>query len=167
MAETHLTAPLRKGGAIRRLNVLTPRGVAAAKDGRHSDGGGLYLRVTNGKGRWVFRSVRNGKATEIGLGSADAVTLAHAREAAKRERAMVAQGLNPLAERRRTQAEEAAKRTFAEVAQFVIERERKAWGASSLASWERSLFRDAKRLAGLNVDAITVEHVKQVVICGV
>jgi integrase len=121
------------------------------------------VRATNGKGRWIFRSERNGKATDIGLGSYDAVTLAHAREAARRQREMVAQGLNPLAERRRRQAEEAAKRTFAEVARFVIERERKAWGASSLADWERSLHRHAKRLADLNVDEIAVEHVKQVV----
>jgi integrase len=152
--------------AVRQLNTLTPRQVTAAVakgDGKLSDGGGLYLRVTNGMGRWVYTFTRNGKSTSMGLGSADAVTLAHAREERRRLAEKVASGVNPLAERRRTQAEEAAKRTFAEVAAFVIERERKAWGASSLADWERSLHRHAKRLADLNVDAITVDHVKQVV----
>jgi integrase len=76
---------------------------------------------------------------------------------------MIDEGLNPIAERRRVEDEQAAKRTFTEVARFVIERERNGWGASSLASWERSLFADAKRLANLNVDEISVEHVKLVV----
>ena len=96
----------------------------------------------------------------MGLGR---VTLAMAREEAKRLREMIAAGKNPIAERRRVEAEKANRKTFAEVAQFVIERERNGWGAGSLASWERSLFRDAKTLAETNVDAVAVEHVKQVV----
>jgi integrase len=146
----------------RRLNKLTAREVAGAKDGSHSDGGGLYLRVQDGGRRrsWVFRFTRNGKTSEMGLGR---VTLAMAREEAKRLREMIAEGKNPVAERRRVEAEKANRKTFAEVAQFVIERERNGWGAGSLASWERSLFRDAKTLAETNVDAVAVEHVKQVV----
>ena len=62
-------------------NMLTTRKVAAAKDGFHADGGNLYLSVT-GAGRrrsWVFRFTRDGKVSAIGLGSANAVTLAKAR----------------------------------------------------------------------------------------
>jgi len=115
---------------------LTARQATGAKDGKYADGGGLYLRVTNGRGRWVFHFVRNGKATSLGLGSADAVTLAKARDERKRLAELVASGFNPLAERRRVESEQATKRTFAEVARFVIDRERKSksWGASSLAS---------------------------------
>ena len=52
----------------RRLNKLTAREVAGAKDGSHSDGGGLYLRVQDGGRRrsWVFRFTRNGKTSEMG-----------------------------------------------------------------------------------------------------
>jgi len=89
--------------------------------------------------------------------------LTKAREEAKRLREMVDAGKNPLGERRRLEVEESNRKTFDAVAKFVIERERGGWEASSLASWERSLFADAKRLAGLNVDEIAVEHVKQVV----
>src|ERR1700722_13464599 len=149
----------------RRLNQLTAREVACAKDGSHADGGGLYLRVSGGGSRrsWVFRFTCDGKVTETGLGPVNAVTLAKAREEAQRLREIVASGKNPIAERRRVEAEEANRKTFHEVAKFVIERERDGWGASSLASWRRSLFTDAKRLAELNVDEIAVENVKEVV----
>jgi hypothetical protein len=81
----------------RRLNQLTAREVASAKDGSHADGGGLYLRVQDGRRRrsWVFRFTRNGKTTETGLGSAATVTLTKAREEAKRLREMVDAGKNP------------------------------------------------------------------------
>jgi hypothetical protein len=53
------------------------------KPGRHGDGGNLYLHVEpSGARRWVFRFVIAGKATEAGLGSADVVSLAEARERA-------------------------------------------------------------------------------------
>ena len=69
------------------------------------------LRVSDGgtRRRWVFRFVRDGKATEIGLGSAakNAVTLAHAREKRDEYSAMLNKGFNPLAERRRNQTVEA------------------------------------------------------------
>ena len=70
----------------RRLNMLTARQVAEAKDGWRADGGGLYLRVSdNGaRRRWVFRFTRDGKVNEIGLGGADAVTLLKARDERKR-----------------------------------------------------------------------------------
>ena len=120
----------------RRLNQLTAREVACAKDGSHADGGGLDLRVSGGGSRrsWVFRSTRDGKVTETELGPVNAVTLAKAREEAQRLREIVASGKNPIAERRRVEAEEANRKTFHEVAKFVIERERDGWGASSLAS---------------------------------
>jgi hypothetical protein len=150
--------------AIRQLNMLTPRQVASAKDGWHADGGNLYLRVS-GEGRrrsWIFRFTRAGKVTEIGLGAADAVTLAFVRSERKRLAETVAEGRNPLAERRRTQAEEAAKRTFGEVAAYVIDRDRGHWGASTLRAWENSLNRDAKRLADLDIARIDVENIKVV-----
>jgi hypothetical protein len=61
----------------RKLNKLTARGVATAtKPGRHSDGGGLYLKVDAGRKAWVFRytmasRVRENLATAAGR-SADA-----------------------------------------------------------------------------------------------
>jgi hypothetical protein len=51
--------------------------------GRHADGGGLYLSISdNGGKRWVFLYRRSGKLREMGLGGARDVTLARARELA-------------------------------------------------------------------------------------
>lgn len=81
---------------------LTARKVETAKPGKHSDGGNLYLIVSpTGSRKWVLRFTWRGKAKEMGLGSATAVPLADAREKAAEARRKVAQGLNPIDERKR------------------------------------------------------------------
>jgi hypothetical protein len=147
------------------LNRLTPRKVATAKDGWHADGGNLYLKVDDGgqRRRWVFRFTRDGKTTEIGLGGASKVTLAHVRGERTKIADEIAKGLNPLTERRRAEAQQENRKTFAEVAEFVIKRDREHWGASSLRAWKNSLHIDAKRLADINVADIGVEHVESVI----
>ena len=154
--------------AVRELNRLTSREVETAKDGWHADGGGLYLRVTGTRRRWVYRFVRDGKATEIGLGSAakNAVTLKTAREKRDDHRAMVDKGLNPLAERRRNRTVEAGRKTFAQVAEAYIEREASGWSASNLSAWKRSLLgdrADAKPISDLYVDQIGIGDVRRAV----
>jgi integrase len=148
-----------------KLNQLTARKVATAKDGWHTDGGGLYLRVSNNRRRrrWVFRFTRNGKVTEIGLGAAYAVSLAHVREERQQIANDLAKGLDPLARRRREEAQRELRKTFAEVAQFVIKRDREHWGATSLRAWENSLNIDSERLADLDVAEVSVEDIKSVV----
>jgi Arm DNA-binding domain len=77
----------------RKLNKLTARGVATIKKpGRHSDGGGLYLKVDGGRKAWVFRFARNGRVREMGLGAANAVTLAQARAVAVDCRSALSKG---------------------------------------------------------------------------
>jgi integrase len=145
---------------VRQLNKLTAAEAANAGPGWHSDGGGLFLRADDqGRKRWIFRFSFLGKKKELGLGSANAVALANARAQAKRYREMVAQGRDPLAERRHAVAVAAASKTFAEVAAVVIERDKKSWGASSHEAWERSLFDHAKRLGPMDINAIDIEHI--------
>jgi integrase len=145
---------------IRRLNKLSAAEAANAGPGWHSDGGGLFLRADDqGRRRWIFRYTFGGRKKELGLGPANAVTLASARARAKQYREMVAQGRDPLAERRHAVAVAAASKTFAEVARIVVERDKVSWGASSLEAWERSLFDHAKRLGPMDVDAIDTEHI--------
>ncbi|WP_310498011.1 phage integrase central domain-containing protein [Sandarakinorhabdus sp.] len=81
----------------RALNRMTVRQIAALKlPGRHADGGGLYLRITNGGARsWVFMAAIAGKRAEIGLGSVSAVSLASARRLANEMREAVAAGTDP------------------------------------------------------------------------
>src|SRR4249920_866689 len=81
---------------------LTARKVATAKPGKYSDGGNLYLIVSEtGARKWVLRFTWRGRAKEMGLGSAASVPLADARENAASARRKIAQGLNPIDERKR------------------------------------------------------------------
>src|SRR5262249_20280569 len=92
-------------GGIHRLN---PVRVRNAKPGMHADGGGLYLRVVEGKRgltrSWVFRF----KGRYIGLGSVHTWTLAHAREKALEARRQIDDGIDPIEHRRRQRLAKAA-----------------------------------------------------------
>ena len=77
---------------------LTARKVATAKSGKYSDGGNLYLIVSDtGARKWVLRYTWRGRAKELGLGSAISVPLADAREKAADARRTIALGSCPLA----------------------------------------------------------------------
>src|ERR1700733_5200239 len=81
---------------------LTTRKVETAKPGKYSDGGNLYLIVSEtGSRKWVLRFTWRGKPKEMGLGSASSVPLADAREKAATARRKIAQGIDPIDERKR------------------------------------------------------------------
>lgn len=73
----------------------------ATEAGKYFDGNGLFLRVEpSGSKRWVQRLTIHGKQREIGLGSADLVPLAEAREAALENKRLARAGGDPLAAKR-------------------------------------------------------------------
>ena len=122
-------------------NALTPRSisalVASGRTGRFADGGGLYLLIAPGGSRsWVLRTVVKGKRSDIGLGSAGLVSLAEARDDARRLRKIARAGGDPLEERRHERRtvptfEDAAKEVHkAHAAGFKNEKHRKQWLAS-------------------------------------
>src|SRR3954465_1592562 len=81
---------------------LTARKVETAKPGKYSDGSNLYLIVSEtGARKWVLRFTWRGRAQEMGLGSATSVPLSDAREKAAAARRKIAQGVNPIEERKR------------------------------------------------------------------
>ena len=84
--------------SLHKLNALQVNRLT--KKGRHSDGGGLYLSIgEGGRRRWIFlyRDRRTQKLREMGLGGADTVTLAKARQQAQAARELLADGLDPIA----------------------------------------------------------------------
>ncbi|MEH3157758.1 MAG: integrase arm-type DNA-binding domain-containing protein [Sphingomonas taxi] len=93
--------------------------------GRYADGDGLFLEI-NGKGAasWVLRIQNKGKRQDIGLGSLKAVSLKDAREAAFLTRKKIAQGIDPVAERKQ---ERQVIPTFRKAAEMVHEEHQKAW----------------------------------------
>jgi len=97
---------------------LTTRKVETARPGKYSDGGNLYLIVSEtGARKWVLRFTWRGRAREMGLGTPATVSLADAREKAASARRKITQGLNPIDERKRT----GGVPTFGEMADQVRE----------------------------------------------
>ena len=117
---------------------LTALGVKKAKPGRHGDGRGLHLVVSpSGSRKWVLRIQKNGKRRDIGLGSANDVGLAEAREAAEDIRRAVRRGADPVAERKRSKL---AIPTFKEAAVMVHREHQPSWkNAKHAKQWMSSL----------------------------
>ncbi len=73
--------------------------------GKYYDENGLFLRVKDsGAKTWAQKIVIGGRQRELGLGSADLVSLSEARELARRYRKAALEVGDPIAERRRASA---------------------------------------------------------------
>ena len=146
----------------RELNKLSARRVQTlAEPGRHSDGGGLYLIVDeSGAKRWVVFYRSGGKRREMGLGSLTAIPLARARERAAEIRQQVAEGGDPIADRRTPPSHEVHPTTFAEVAEaFMADRESTWRNAAHRAQWRQTLEIQAAALWKMPVDKIDTDAV--------
>jgi hypothetical protein len=142
---------------INRLNARTAATIS--KNGRHADGGGLYLSISpNGGRRWVFLYRWHGKPTEIGFGSSRNVTLVRARELAGQARAKLAEKTNPKDFRKPANGA-----TFGQCADRVIEAMRPSWrNRKHAAQWEMTLRDYAAPLRRLPADKITTDDVLSV-----
>ena len=101
---------------------LSARKVASTlAPGYYADGAGLYLQVAKGGSKsWIFAYQRDGRRHDMGLGGVTAVPLARAREKAAAARALLADGLDPLKERRGLLAKQRGAVTFREAAESYI-----------------------------------------------
>jgi integrase len=136
---------------------LTARRVETAKAGKHSDGHNLYLIVSpTGARKWMLRFTWRGKAREMGLGTPASVTLADAREKAAHARRMIAQGIDPIHERKR----DSGIPTFGEMADQVREALSAGFrNEKHKAQWKSTLTTYAAPLWDKPVDAITTDDV--------
>src|SRR6516164_799228 len=115
--------------------LLTQKRVEREKaPGRYACGlvRGLYLQVSHsGAKSWILRYQVNGVSHEMGLGSAAEFTLKEARERARLHRQLLADGRDPLQEKRAAMATAkaaAAKRlTFAEAARRYFDQNESKW----------------------------------------
>ena len=106
-----------------KLTALKIRSLA--EPGRYPDGDGLYLEMNRkGSGHWLLRVQIEGKRRDIGLGSLKGVSLADARDAAFEIRRKIAQGIDPVAERRK---ERLVVPAFRDAAKQVHAEHQKAW----------------------------------------
>src|SRR5258708_5887189 len=136
------------------INRLSDRKVRTAKPGMHPDGGGLYLRVTEGNqdgdgtrtlnryclfryaSRVPFKGKheRDGKPgddRQIGIGPLDTISLAQARSVARECREQLLAGLDPIEEREKAKRKSAAATaktiTFAKAAETYIASHEAGW----------------------------------------
>ena len=120
---------------------LTERGVQPAKSGRHSDGDGLHLVVSEtGRKKWVLRYQVGGVRRDKGLGPYPDVGLKEARSRAAADRALISKGLDPIEERRSARKASKPVPTFGDIAQLVIaDAQSKSTNAKVRYQWERHL----------------------------
>ena len=132
------------------------------KEGRHGDGGGLYLRVApGGSKQWVLRVVVSGKRRDVGLGPYPAVSLAQARHKAATYRVAVADGKDPLRERRKAETP-----TFEQAEEKTYEVLSKRWRSTKTKkNWKQVMARYVRPIIGdMRVDEIGREQVLKILL---
>lgn len=131
------------------------------KPGRYSDGGGLYLVVTAKGGKsWAFLWKKPGAKwnTEMGLGSYPDVSLAKARGKAQDCRELVADGRDPIAERKKE-----AEPTFGECADKLVASMSPSWrNAKHRAQWTMTLTEYCKPIREKKVSLVGTDDVLSV-----
>jgi len=149
---------------------LSARRVATERrPGMYADGGGLYLRVAEGGSRgWIYRYQLAGQRREMGLGSAATFSLVEARDRARFARQQVADGLDPVDERRAKASAVALERalamTFRQCAEGYVRAHGAGWSAKHAAQFGGSLEAYAFPVFGdLPVQAVDVGLVMKAV----
>ncbi len=136
--------------------------------GRYLDGGdlgqGLYLQVTKGGASWLLRYERGTREHRrerwMGLGSLRDFSLKQARERAKQKRQMLADGIDPLEQKKidkAAQALAAAKAiTFEEAARKYFDQHQEKW---SNAKHRQQFFNTLKDYAFPKIGRLAVADV--------
>ena len=94
-----------------------------SRPGRYGDGGTLFLVVAPGGSKsWVQRVTIGSRRRDLGLGGWPVVSLAKARQRAFANRVAIADGIDPLARKRRPDTP-----TFREASEHALEANRPRW----------------------------------------
>lgn len=155
---------------MRAINKLSYAEVAKkVVPGRYGDGGGLWLQVSpTGTKAWIFRYMLDGKARHMGLGAVETFSLKEARERARQARQLLADGVDPLAEReakRETRkAAEAKRLTFKAAAAEYIAAHSGGWRNEKHGEqWTNTLTTYAyPHIGELDVSSIDKAHIVNV-----
>jgi integrase len=151
------------------LNALAVSRIA--HPGMHAVGtvAGLYLQVLQSGARsWILRAVIGGKRRDMGLGGYPAVTLAQARQKARMARDKIADGVDPIEERRASRtllkAAQASARTFKQCAAAYMDAHCRAWrNPKHIDQWRSTLHRYAYPVIGeLRVRDVELPHVLRI-----
>lgn len=159
------------------LNRLSTQSLKTNVKGRYSDGGGLYLNVTDAGGKswvfvwkgktWVTAKNKSGRR-EIGIGGygekdRQGVTLKKARELAAECRALVRDGIDPKRSRDASKDNQNLK-TFGEVAHEFIDLKEKSWrNPKHRAQWRMSVDSYCKVIKDKPIAEISQDDVMNVI----
>lgn len=129
---------------------------AASEPGRLGDGAGLYLHVKpSGSKSWAFIWKEAGRRREMGLGAYPAVRLARARALAAVAREAIAEGRDPIAEKRKEEEP-----TFGEAADRFLASNEAAWrNEKHKAQWRMTLETYAKPMRAKLVSEVGTDDV--------
>lgn len=135
--------------------------------GKHADGGGLYLQVSDASARWVFRYSINKRRREAGLGAAHHTTLAEARRKASAMRTELSRGFDPLevksAEASINVANAHDVPSFGEALTRHVHDHGPAWrNVKHRQQWFNSVTQHAATLLEMKVDTIGVRDIESV-----
>jgi integrase len=138
--------------ALKKTRVAAGRGTG--KTVLLGDGGGLTLQISRtGTASWLHRYMRHGKPVGLGLGAYPAVSLKAARKKAEEVRQKLAEGKDPLAEKRAHQAEQklasTSQTTFDSCAAMYISDHKAEWKSAKHAQqWTNTLSMYATPIIG-------------------
>ena len=147
-----------EGRALTAAFVRNVGGTGKAR--RYGDGNGLYLLVKpGGRKSWVQRIVVQGVRRDLGLGSANLVTLKEARQLAHENRRLARAGEDPQAPRN------VASPSFADALESVIGMHAATWkeGGRTADQWRASMARYVlPRLGRKGVHAVSTADIMAV-----
>jgi integrase len=106
---------------------------------KHSDGGGLYLHVTQTGKYWRMAYRMHGKQKTLALGTSPAVSLAQARKGRDAAKELIAQGIDPSTAKQEAAHEKklAAANTYEMVAREFHGVKAEGWSEAYTAKWLR------------------------------
>ena len=142
-----------------------------SKPGRHAVGGvsGLLLFVKDsGAKSWILRTIVGSKRRNIGLGGFPDVTLAQARDKARKMKELILDGIDPVEERRAKQQalinDQAKQMTFAQAARLCHDKKASEFrNAKHGMDWISSVNRFAIPIIGkVPVSEIELAHILKV-----
>lgn len=155
------------GRGIHRLSAVEVK--SKTKPGHYADGGGLYLQVSKwGTKSWVFKFTLAGRTRGMGLGPIHTYSLAEARAKAGDLRKSVAEGHDPIEERKEAIAKVASEAapimTFKEAVERTLEKKENEFrNDKHRKQWRSTLDTYASPVIGnMDVAAITTQDVLRV-----
>ncbi|WP_306131336.1 tyrosine-type recombinase/integrase [Roseivivax marinus] len=150
---------------MRALNRLSATGIKSLGEGKHPDGGGLWLhKRKDGGAQWFLRLTVHGRRREMGLGRLADVSLKEARLAAEKYRALVREGKDPIKERDRQRREGArSDNTLRSVAEDAFEaRKAELRGEGKAGRWFSPLeLHVLPKLGKVPVEEVNQQDIKE------